>query len=95
MLFHGVSFHPWRKPGQTISIDEEEIKLDIIHCVAESFGAAFPDSLNQEKIFKILRNTGENSDAILQEIKEIVKAHGLKGIDILGPEEFIATQDQA
>ncbi len=79
--------HLWRKPGQTITIDGEEITLAIIHCVAESFGAAFPAELNQEKIFKVLKNTGENSEAIMQEIKEIVKEHGLKGIDILGPEE--------
>ncbi len=78
--------HPWRKPGQTITIDDETHELSIIHCVAESFGAAFPPGLNTDKITHIIKDEGKTGDIVMAQINEIVKKYEVNGIDILGPE---------
>lgn len=79
--------HPWRKPGQTISIGEQSHQLSIIHCVADSFGAAFPPGLNKDKITHIIKDEGKDGDLVMAQINEIVKQHQVEEIDILGPEE--------
>lgn len=78
--------HPWRKPGQVITIEEEEVTLQIIHCVADSFGAAFVGELKQDKINYVIQDLGIGSDPILAEINKIVKEHKVEEIDVLGPE---------
>jgi nicotinamidase/pyrazinamidase len=78
--------HPWRKPGQTITIEENEVVLQIIHCVADSLGAALVEELNQEKINYVIRDLGQGSDPILSEINRIVKEHKIEEIDVMGPE---------
>jgi nicotinamidase/pyrazinamidase len=45
--------HPWRKPGQVIDLHGLPQVLWPIHCVQESFGARFVDSLEQGKITKV------------------------------------------
>jgi nicotinamidase/pyrazinamidase len=77
--------HPWRKPGQEIEIEGEKVELKIIHCVAESFGAAFPSSLDQSKINYIIRDEGEGSDIIMGKIKALVQEHKVETIEVLGP----------
>lgn len=42
--------HIWRKPNQIIEINEQEIQLTEMHCVANSFGAELMVGLNQKKI---------------------------------------------
>ena len=77
--------HPWRKPGQEIEIEGEKVKLQIIHCVAESFGAAFPSSLDQSKINYIIKDEGQGSEVVMGAIKALVKEHKIKTIKVLGP----------
>lgn len=42
--------HPWRKPGQVIDLNGLPQVLWPIHCVQESFGAEFVQSLHTDKI---------------------------------------------
>ena len=79
--------HPWRKPGQEIEIEGKMVTLDIIHCVADSFGAAFSSALEVEKIDYVIKNHGQDGDLIIAEINEIVKKHEVSAIEILGKEE--------
>ena len=83
--------HLWRKPGQTITVEDgeekEEVLLQIIHCVADSFGAAFAKDLNLEKVNYIIKDEGMGSYSILKEINRIVEEHKVEEIDVLGPEE--------
>ena len=78
--------HPWRKPGQVMTIEEKEIVLQIIHCVADSFGAAFVKELNQDKINYVIKDLGAGSESILSKINKIVKEHKIEEIDVMGPE---------
>ncbi len=77
--------HPWRKPGQEIEIDGEKVTLSIIHCVAESFGAAFPAALDKDKINYIIRDEGQGSEVVLGQIKALVQEHKVEAIEVLGP----------
>ena len=79
--------HPWRKPDQEITVEEEPIKLEIMNCVADSFGAAFHTDLNTDKINYIIKNEGQGGDAIMEEINKIVLEHKVEEIEVLGPEE--------
>jgi nicotinamidase/pyrazinamidase len=45
--------HPWRKPGQVIDLNGLPQVLWPIHCVQESFGAEFVQSLHTDKIDQI------------------------------------------
>lgn len=45
--------HPWRKPGQVINLNGLPQVLWPIHCVQESFGAEFVQSLNTAGIHKV------------------------------------------
>jgi len=45
--------HPWRKPGQVIDLNGLPQVLWPIHCVQESFGAEFVQSLQTDKIGKV------------------------------------------
>lgn len=45
--------HPWRRPGQVIDLNGLPQVLWPIHCVQESFGAEFVQSLNTEGIHKV------------------------------------------
>jgi len=85
--------HLWRKPGQEITIEEETVKLDIIHCVADSFGAAFVKDLDLEKINYIIKNEGQGGDAIMEEINRIVKEHKVDAIEVFGPEEGLGVEN--
>lgn len=55
--------HPWRKPGQRMTINEVEVELEIMYCVQDSFGAAFAPGLNVDKINHIVE-MGSEEDAI-------------------------------
>lgn len=45
--------HPWRRPGQVIDLNGLPQVLWPIHCVQESFGAEFVQSLNTAGIHKV------------------------------------------
>ncbi len=45
--------HPWRRPGQVIDLNGLPQVLWPIHCVQESFGAEFVQSLQAHKIEKV------------------------------------------
>lgn len=45
--------HPWRKPGQVIELNGLPQVLWPIHCVQESFGAEFVQTLQTDKIGKV------------------------------------------
>lgn len=45
--------HPWRRPGQVINLNGLPQVLWPIHCVQESFGAEFVQSLNTAGIHKV------------------------------------------
>lgn len=45
--------HPWRRPGQVIDLNGLPQVLWPIHCVQESFGAEFVQSLNTTGIHKV------------------------------------------
>lgn len=77
--------HPWRKPEQEIEVDGEKMVLKIIHCVAESFGAAFPSSLDQSKINFIIRDVGEGSEVVMGKVKALVREHKVQTIEVFGP----------
>ncbi len=79
--------HPWRKPGQVITVDDKEVTLHIMHCVENSFGAALIGGLDQESIHYIIKDTGKGSDPILAEINHIVQKHKIEELDVMGPEE--------
>lgn len=53
--------HPWRKPGQVIDLNGLQQVLWPIHCVQESFGAAFVSALETQKIHRIFQK-GTNPD---------------------------------
>lgn len=45
--------HPWRKPGQVIDLNGLPQVLWPIHCVQDSFGAEFVQSLHTDKIGQV------------------------------------------
>lgn len=45
--------HPWRKPGQIIDLNGLDQILWPIHCVQNTFGSEFPDTLQSDKIQQI------------------------------------------
>ena len=47
--------HPWRRFGQLIEIEGIPMELGPIHCVQNTFGAAFPKAIDQQKIHKIIQ----------------------------------------
>lgn len=42
--------HPWRKPGQVIRLNGQDVELEIMYCVQDSFGASFAPGLNVDRI---------------------------------------------
>jgi nicotinamidase/pyrazinamidase len=47
--------HLWRRPWQTLKIDEQDTLLWPMHAVADSFGAEMPPELESEKLEKIFK----------------------------------------
>lgn len=47
--------HPWRRPGQVIDLHGLQQVLWPIHCVQDSFGAAFVQELNTDGITKVFQ----------------------------------------
>ena len=72
--------HLWRKPEQELEVEGEPVTLQVIHCVADSFGAAFPKSLNQDLIGYIVRDEGNGPEAVLAAIKQIVSENDIQTI---------------
>lgn len=54
---HGcfASNHPDRQVGETIDLDGPPQVLQPVHCVAESVGAEFPETLNTDPIARVIR----------------------------------------
>ncbi|GAB4251877.1 MAG: bifunctional nicotinamidase/pyrazinamidase [Saprospiraceae bacterium] len=55
--------HPWRKPGQVVSVNGVDVELEIMYCIQDSFGAAFAPGLAVDRISHILEMAAEE-DAI-------------------------------
>ena len=51
--------HPWRMPGQIVTVNDHLQLLWTMHCVRDSFGAELVDGLKAENISKIIRK-GKN-----------------------------------
>ena len=51
--------HPWRKPGQVVSVNGVEVELEIMYCVQDSFGAAFAPGLDTARITHIVEMAAE------------------------------------
>ncbi len=51
--------HPWRKPGQVITLNNVEAELEIMYCVQDSFGAAFAPGLDVGRISHTIEMAAE------------------------------------
>lgn len=56
--------HPWRYPGQSITINEQEQELFVIHNVQNSFGAEFMFGLQTDAVKEVfLKGTDAQTDS--------------------------------
>ena len=87
--------HPWRKPGQTITLDGLPQVLWPIHCVQGSWGAEFVADLDTPRIDKVIQKGTDpaidsysgfydNGHRKSTGLADWLRAGGITAVDVMG-----------